>query len=407
MKARVFLSVGLIAILVTTWSGMSPAAVAQGAAQTESPTPILVLTPAPKPSKPPSIIPYCLAVNPAPILGDPLAACNAKERVIFMIGLAADQGTRGRLVATLTDQLQNYYLADDARLVAEPTWTTDDFVTQCEADRQLPNAPKEGALVIAVVALASGLHDAFTTYRSKVEAGVNVLYADCALKKKSPPKADFAKFVPSKNHGTLKPSASPSAAPAPPPVYAYIWSSHTQFGQEWKTSTNTARYFSFVTALLSFVAIYEAFAPSKSFTVSSTTSFPSPTPPLPSSWPSSMTSSSTSSTNSGFGTQSQALLTSAATNSTVLPVIPADDAQAWNAIEGAVYNIVREMNCAWPTPTPGQTNRPGQETPIPPPPSEPIADVKKYAESPPPHLPGMPVQAPFCNPNYRVSASAK
>ena len=323
----------------------------------------------PKPDKEPTVIPYCIAAGVEHLPG----ACSNRQRIIFVIGLASDPLTKGRLVGSLVDQLQSYDLIGGARLVAEPTWTPDDFISQCKADRTLQHlSTQEGALVIAAVGLASGLEDAFSQWKSKVEAGVNVLYAECNLQQ-SPPETP----------------------------YAYIWSSHTQFGKAWKTQANTSRYISLVTGLLSAVGIILSVLPTNTTKTTTTTNFATPTPAAtpPSSW---MTTSVIEKDSQGasFSTLATALLTQAVSNSSVVPVIPADETQAWNAIEGAVYNVVYEMHCTPSAPTPKPS-----ATPIPAPSATglPNDDVKKYAEKRFVQLSG---KAPFCLPTPTPSPAS-
>ncbi len=378
-----FFVFALIACIVATKTGITPVAFAQNLVPTASPIPVLLLTASPTPTKPPTIIPYCIADAHLP------DACKKRQRIIYVIGVANDYATRGRLVATLTDQLQDFDLIDGARLISEPSWSTDDFINQCEADRNRPPglSVREGALVIAAVALANGLSDRWSHWWSSTEAAVNVLYAECALgdnTSKTAARSRMFSPVARRGNTTLRPKSSPTPSPSPsPPAYAYIWSSHTQFGHDGKSTTNMPRYFSLVSQLLTLAAIYAAVAPTKTYKSTTVTNFPTPAPSTspPASWLVSMTSESDSS-NSSFATLTGAFLTQATQQYTVVSIVPADDANAWNAIEGAVYNIVNEMHC--PTPTSAPSAKPT---------SPPNDDVKKFAEATPVPLPN---KAPFC-----------
>jgi len=368
MTIRISLSFLLVAALLSASIAPTHGASAQSVQSTPTPAPtastfrLLFLTPAPKESSEPSVIPYCI-VGDVSLASDP---CSNRQRIIFVIGLAGDAATKARLVGSLTDQLDGYNL--NGRLIAEPTWTPDDFMNQCKADRKLKNlSVSEGAFVIASVGVASGVEDAFSRWNTKQEAGVNVLYAECYLEQR---------------------------AHEP---YAYIWSSHTQTGKAWKHQANTSRYISMVTGLLSAIGIVLSVLPTTTTKMTTKTTFPPPTPPAPSTGSISEVDSERDSQGASFSSLATTLLAQAASNSNVTPVIPPDDTQAWNAIEGAVYNVVSEMNCSAQTPSPSSTpsaspssntvNFTPRATP------SPNSDVADFADKPQIRLTG---KAPFC-----------
>ncbi len=349
MTSRVFIAFSFIALFTATLI-KSPVVFGQSSHTAAARVPGMMVTvsskptPAsPKPTPEPNLIPYCVTDEYEYVgLQD---ACARPRNTIFVIGLASDAATSGKLVATLTDQLQNFILDDGARVIPEPNWGVSDFVAQCKADHlpQHQKAEHDSALVIAAVAIGSGEKDTFTYMRSTSEVALNVLYADCTPA--VPMSASELSKAIALSSGP-RPIGKPKvrASPSPMPL-AYVWSSHIQYGYETKKAFVMPRYLDMIAVLGGVASIYEALAPSKSSSTSATRLFPSPSPLPSSGWISTSTSTSGSATNTGVAALSQNLLAQSIAGSVVVPNIPPDDSQMWNAIEGAVYSITKEMKC--------------------------------------------------------------
>ncbi len=383
MTSRVFIALSFIAFLAAALI-KSPIAFGQSSRPAATPLPgMMTVTASPKPTPKPNLIPYCITDEYEYLgLQD---ACGRPRNTIFVIGLASDAATKGKLVATLTDQLQNFILDDGARVIPEPNWEISDFVAQCKADHlpQHQKAEHDSALVIAAVAMASGVKDTFSYMRSTSEAALNVLYADCVPTvpmSASELSAEIALTSASRPIGKSKASAPPSPMPL-----AYVWSSHIQYGYQTKKAFIMPRYLDMITVLGGLASIYEALAPSKSSSTSTTRLFPSPSPLPASGWISTTTSTAGSSTNTGVAALSQNLLAQAISGSVVVPIIPPDDSQMWNAIEGAVYSITKEMKCP-------EVLRNANE------------DVKDFAE--PGYAPAFQFPAPFCKKSAKEAQAA-
>lgn len=246
--------------------------------------------------------------------------------VIFVIGIG-DPASIGRLVSTLVLYLDQgrsgagYQFAGDAALIPEPSWSLDQYAAQCAASPLV-----EGAIVLDITAAGSGATDEFFHRRNWTAIDATALYAQC----------------------THNP---PSSQGAP----AVVWVS--DIAKE-ENQHVTLTPLTPVALLLMLAATYEVFAPTRQTATATTQTFPNPSP-LPSAGRATqqVTTNTTAINASSLGGIAGGFLASSITytnNAAPLTQQPVDR-QTWDTLQSIAIDLMKDMNCWQPVPTPKGT----------------------------------------------------
>lgn len=259
--------------------------------------------------------------TPTPTPTRPAILVLGAKHVIYVLAVGADEPTRGKIIASLAERLQDYRLKDDAWVFPEPDWTLADYVNQCGKDK----SGTEGALVVGIAATASGTIDRFFYRKNWTELDANAVYITCD-------------------------------------PLGYAWHSRIEIGTHMK-STYT-QLFSAVSLILALGSTVAPFIPSHEATSSTVTVFPTTNPISSGGEISQVTKGSQTAINpSALNTAATALLAPALTFANPSSPPPISDELTWNAAEDAVSQIAAQMNCpptsqGSPVPKPTAENTP-------------------------------------------------
>jgi len=324
----------------------------------------------PSPSASPSPVPFLLAA-PAPTI-------EPTRNVLLVLSAGADASTAAKLLASMSNRLNGYMLANDASVVAEPTWSVNDFINSCKSDPRVA-----GALIVTELSVASGGRDWFVYRRLSVQVAGQALWIACVTPKKEPPSGDRTgkisysaycirktlRHLPSVlvtqktlNEACTLPTPSPPPADSGTPIVT--WVSPVSY------SSNTIKPLELLPPLtLAFagVAAYEQFLPQRTSQTVNTTVFPTSAPIPRTGEVGSIATTIGNVTNPGvnLGTLAAGLYTQSLNYTSSAFSVPDTDEQTWLAAEGVTTNLVRSMKCQTPTPTVPPSQQPTVPTPQP------------------------------------------
>jgi hypothetical protein len=240
------------------------------------------------------------------------------QPVIFVVGAGGDPAMLGKLVSSLTVFLDQagYYLADDAALIPEPTWSPDMFAAECAQSSQV-----EGAIVVQITAAGSGSSDQFVSRKNWSAIEATALYAQC---KRSRPSATGI------------------------PTYTWV-SSIAKAQNRYITITPLTP----LALLLTLGAAYEEFAPARTTSTTTTHVFPvpSPTPPGGYNTQEQTTNAKTINASSLGGVAAGFLASTITYTNSAVPLTsqPTVDQQTWDTLQSVALILVEQMNCWQPS----------------------------------------------------------
>lgn len=255
----------------------------------------------------------------------PATSGTGNRPVIFVVGVG-DPAMVGRLVSALVTFLNEgreeagYQFVNDAILIPEPSWSLENYVTQCA------NSPSvQGAIVVDVTASGGGTTDQFIARKNWTAIQATSLYAEC-------------------RHTA---GASQGAS-------SFVWASDI-VNKEGKHLTLTP--LTPLAMLLTMAAIYEVFAPARVTSTASTKALPNPSP-IPSGGRVTqvVTTDQTTLNASTLGTVAGGFLGSSITyTNSAIPISqqPVDEL-TWDTLQSIAIALMSQMNCWHPAPGPSE-----------------------------------------------------
>jgi len=256
----------------------------------------------------------------------PLASSSGYQPVIFVVGLGGDPAMAAKLVSTLAVYLNDgkgetgYHFKNNAVLIPEPGWSTDEFAKQCEGSPAV-----QGAIIVDITATGKGASDEFIRRRNWTAIEATALYATCD-------------------------NQTPS----------YVWLSDIV---KVESHQITVTPLTPLAALLMLGAAYEVFAPARTTSTGSTNTFPNPSP-IPSAGRVTQvvtTNSTTLNASTLTGVATGFFSSSISYTNGVAPLTqePSVDQLTWNALQSVAFELIKDMNC-W-QPAPGSTGPQAQD----------------------------------------------
>lgn len=339
----------------------------------------------PSPSASPSPIPFNLAASPSPTpfnsAASPTPTSESKRNVLIVLSAGADASTAAKLLASMSNRLNGYSLANGAFVVAEPAWSVNDFINSCKSDPTV-----FGALIVTELSVASGGRDWFVYRRLSVQVAGQALWIACVTPgtpQTPPPSGDKTDKISYSTHCIRKtlrrlpsvvvtqkalneactlPTPSPPSPDSGKPVVT--WVSPVAY------SSNTIKPLELLPPLtLAFagVAAYEQFLPQRTSQTVNTTVFPTSAPIPRTGEVGSIATTIGNVTNPGvnLGTLAAGLYTQSLNYTSSAFSVPDTDEQTWLAAEGVTSNLIRTMNCHTPSPTVPLTQQSAAASPPP------------------------------------------
>jgi hypothetical protein len=257
----------------------------------------------------------------------PAASGLGNQPIIFIIAGGGDAAMVQKLASSLAAYLNvgkaknGFRFAADAVLLPEPTWSPDQFLTQCKSSPQV-----EGAIVLQITATGSGASDEFVRRRNWTAIEATALYAQCVRKR-----------------------------PGSQGVPMYTWaSSIEQKEKHYVTLTPLLP----LSLLLTVAGGYEVFSPARTSSSATTSVFPNPSP-IPSAGRVSqiVTTGQTTLNAASLSSVAGSFLGSSITyTNSAAPLTPTSvDRLTWDTLQELALQLMKDMNCWQPQPEPTGT----------------------------------------------------